>query len=159
MIIDSEHPDRQPIAVPSRIGQGTVQIMLGRMVLFASGYFVAMLLARRLGPAEYGLYGIILSVVLWIEAIGDFGIPEAATKLIPEDENRAPCRKYNSNSPPNSVFVSIRSFLGSSTFLGEHLPDSTGDSVVSSSDDRHSFHRDLFCIPGNLGGAAKVWSD
>ena len=50
MIIDSEHPDRQPIAVPSRIGQGTVQIMLGRMVLFASGYFVAMLLARRLGP-------------------------------------------------------------------------------------------------------------
>jgi len=90
MIIDSEHPDRQPIAVPSRIGQGTVQIMLGRMVLFASGYFVAMLLARRLGPAEYGLYGIILSVVLWIEAIGDFGIPEAATKLIPEDETRAP---------------------------------------------------------------------
>ena len=27
--------------------------------------------------------------MLWIEAIGDFGIPEAATKLIPEDENRA----------------------------------------------------------------------
>ena len=63
--------------------------MIGRMVLFAAGYFVAMLLARRLGPADYGLYGIILSVVLWIEAIGDFGIPEAATKLIPEDENRA----------------------------------------------------------------------
>jgi O-antigen/teichoic acid export membrane protein len=89
MSIDSEHLDRHPIAVPGRIGQGTVQIMIGRMVLFASGYFVAMLLARRLGPAEYGLYGIILSVVLWIEAIGDFGIPEAATKLIPEDENRA----------------------------------------------------------------------
>ena len=79
-----------PIAAPGRIGQGTVQIMIGRMVLFASGYFVAVILARRLGPADYGLYGIILSVVLWIEAIGDFGIPEAATKLIPEDEHRAP---------------------------------------------------------------------
>jgi O-antigen/teichoic acid export membrane protein len=89
MRTDSERLDRHRIAVPSRIAKGTVQIMLGRMVLFASGYFVAMLLARRLGPAEYGLYGIILSVVLWIEAIGDFGIPEAATKLIPEDENRA----------------------------------------------------------------------
>ena len=90
MIIDSEPLERQPIAVLGSIGQGTVQIMIGRMVLFAAGYFVAMLLARRLGPADYGVYGIILSVVLWIEAIGDFGIPEAATKLIPEDENRAP---------------------------------------------------------------------
>jgi len=89
MIIDREHHERQPVGVLGRIGQGTMQIMMGRMVLFAAGYFVAMLLARRLGPADYGAYGIILSVVLWIEAIGDFGIPEAATKLIPEDENRA----------------------------------------------------------------------
>src|SRR5580765_3083122 len=65
MIIDREHHERQPVGVLGRIGQGTMQIMMGRMVLFAAGYFVAMLLARRLGPADYGAYGIILSVVLW----------------------------------------------------------------------------------------------
>src|SRR5215831_11180634 len=89
MSVSNKHPDQRQIAVHRGIAKGTVQIMIGRVILFASGYLVTMILARRLGPAEYGLYGIILSVVLWIEAIGDLGIPEAATKLIPEDEHRA----------------------------------------------------------------------
>ena len=59
------------------------------MVLFACRLFRSDDPARRLGPADYGIYGIILSVVLWIERIGDFGISEAATKLIAEDEHRA----------------------------------------------------------------------
>jgi O-antigen/teichoic acid export membrane protein len=63
--------------------------MLGRMCLFACGYFVSIILARGLGPVEYGIYGVIFSVLVWLEHVGDFGIPEAASKLIPEDQERA----------------------------------------------------------------------
>lgn len=63
--------------------------MIGRISFFASGYLVSIILARGLGPVEYGIYGIILSVLVWAEQIGRFGIPEAVTKLIPEDEGRA----------------------------------------------------------------------
>ena len=79
--------------------------MVGRMVLFASGYLVTMILARRLGPAEYGIYGIILSVVLWIESIGNLGIAEAVTKLIPEDENRAPMMENTTKTLLLIVFL------------------------------------------------------
>jgi O-antigen/teichoic acid export membrane protein len=63
--------------------------MLGRLSLFGCGYFAAIILARTLGPVEYGIYGIIFSILAWLEHVGDFGIPEAASKLIPEDQRRA----------------------------------------------------------------------
>jgi O-antigen/teichoic acid export membrane protein len=75
--------------VRRRAARGTLQLMIGRMLFFVSGYLVTVILARGLGPVEYGVYGLILSILLWIEQIGDFGIPEAAAKLIPEDADRA----------------------------------------------------------------------
>jgi stage V sporulation protein B len=60
------------------------------MCFLACGYLVSIILARGLGPVEYGVYGIILSVLVWLEQIGRFGVPEAVTKLIPEDEARVP---------------------------------------------------------------------
>ena len=72
-----------------RAARGTLQLMIGRMSFFALGYVVTVIIARELGPAEYGLYGIILSVLVWVEQIGRFGIPEASAKLMPEDEARA----------------------------------------------------------------------
>ena len=73
----------------SRISQGTLQLMSGRIISFGCGYLLAVILARGLGPAAYGIYGIILSVLLWIEHIGELGISDAAAKLIAEDEHRA----------------------------------------------------------------------
>jgi stage V sporulation protein B len=64
--------------------------MFGRMFFLAGGYLVTIVLARGLGPAEYGVYGVILSILVWIEQIGRFGIPEAVAKLGPEDEERRP---------------------------------------------------------------------
>jgi stage V sporulation protein B len=72
-----------------RAARGTLQLMMGRLSLFACGYLTAVMLARGLGPAAYGVYGLILSVLLWIEHVADCGIPEAVAKLSPEDEGRA----------------------------------------------------------------------
>lgn len=64
--------------------------MVGRMSFLVAGYLVSIILARGLGPVEYGIYGIILSVLIWIEQVGRFGAQEAVTKLISEDDLRAP---------------------------------------------------------------------
>lgn len=91
MISKNPSTDSQRSDSPSRhAARGTVQLMIGRMILFAAGYLVTIILARGLGPIEYGIYGIILSLLVWIEQIGDLGLPEAAAKIIPEDKDRAP---------------------------------------------------------------------
>jgi O-antigen/teichoic acid export membrane protein len=72
------------------LAQHTLQMFAGRIALFVFGYPIAILLARTLGPAAYGVYGIILSVLMWIEQTSAFGIPHAITKLTAEAEDQAP---------------------------------------------------------------------
>ncbi|MGH8058854.1 MAG: lipopolysaccharide biosynthesis protein, partial [Candidatus Entotheonellia bacterium] len=87
--------------------QGTLQLMLGRLALFGFGYLVTIILARRLGPVEYGVYGIILSVLVWVEQIGRFGIPEATAKLAPEDEARRPSVEQTAQTLLMLVFLCL----------------------------------------------------
>lgn len=61
--------------------------MVAHASLMASGYVVAVVLARGLGPTRYGEYGIIYSFLLGVELIGRFGVPQALSKLIAEREN------------------------------------------------------------------------
>ena len=77
-------------ALRHRLTRHTLQLFAGRIALFVFGYPIAIILARELGPAAYGVYGIILSVLVWIEHTGTWGIPEAITKLSAEaaDEGR-----------------------------------------------------------------------
>jgi stage V sporulation protein B len=106
-----------------------MQLMIGRMVLFAAGYLVTVILARGLGPAEYGIYGIMLSVLLWIEHVGDFGLPEAATKLIPEDKDRAPVVESTVLTLLLAVFLSlfVLSWIASPVFARLfEIPEASG---------------------------------
>jgi O-antigen/teichoic acid export membrane protein len=63
-----------------------MQLLVGRLGALACGYAITVLLARGLGPAEYGVYGVIVSVLAVLEMAAGLGIPGAATKLIPEHE-------------------------------------------------------------------------
>jgi len=74
-----------------RLTRHMFQLLTGRIALFVFGYPIAIILARELGPAAYGVYGILLSVLIWLEHTGAFGITEAVTKLTAEardDERR-----------------------------------------------------------------------
>lgn len=62
-------------------------LMGAHIGLTLSSYVVAVLLARGLGPATYGVYGIVYSVLLGVELIGRLGIPQAASKLVAEQES------------------------------------------------------------------------
>ena len=64
--------------------RGTVQLLIGRGLFMVSGYLIAVILARGLGPVEYGVYGMVMSLLLWLEVAGDMGIRGAIIKLIPE---------------------------------------------------------------------------
>ncbi len=83
-----ERPSADPDA-QNRQRRGTRQLLIARMGMMASGYLVAMILARGLGPAEYGLYGFIVSAVVWLQMAVTAGIPGASSKLIPERLARA----------------------------------------------------------------------
>ena len=87
--------------------RGTLQLVLGRLALFGLDYLVTIILARQLGPVEYGVYGIILSVLVWVEQIGRFGIPEATAKLAPEDEVRRPSVEQTAQTLLMLVFLCL----------------------------------------------------
>jgi O-antigen/teichoic acid export membrane protein len=50
-----------------RAVRGTLLIAAGRACSYSLGYVATVLLARSLGPADYGLYGVIISVLVWVE--------------------------------------------------------------------------------------------
>jgi O-antigen/teichoic acid export membrane protein len=52
------------------------------------GYIIAVTLARELGPVDFGVYGVIMSVLVWIEIASSSGVPAATAKLVPEYERR-----------------------------------------------------------------------
>lgn len=70
--------------------RGTVQIIAARVFFMATGYVAAVILARELGPAAYGTYGLVISLLLWLEVLSGFGIPRAAAKLISQAADPKP---------------------------------------------------------------------
>jgi stage V sporulation protein B len=76
--------------MPARgAARGTIQLVISQVCLFGSGYLITVFLARGLGPEDYGIYGVILSILSWAEQISRFGIPGATSKLIAEDTRQA----------------------------------------------------------------------
>jgi stage V sporulation protein B len=70
--------------------RGTLQLMAAEAGVMVGGYLTVIVLARGLGPHAYGIYGIILSILVGVELIGRLGIPQALAKLIPENDAQAP---------------------------------------------------------------------
>lgn len=73
----------------TQIVKGTVYLMAGQFIFLLSGYGIHMGLARLLGPQGYGLFGVIISILVWVEVSVGSGIPSAVKKFIPEDDNLA----------------------------------------------------------------------
>lgn len=66
----------------SKTGRGTVFMLAARIVFLGAGFIVSIILARGLGPADFGVYGVVMSLLLWIEMVLAAGIPNATTKAI-----------------------------------------------------------------------------
>jgi stage V sporulation protein B len=65
-----------------RAQRGTRQFLLARVCVILSGYVATAILTRKLGPTAYGIYGVIISQVLWVEMVNNAGVTGAIAKLI-----------------------------------------------------------------------------
>ena len=72
------------ITTNTTAARGTVALVLSKGLYFVLGYLAVVLLARELGPSSYGVYGVVMSVLVWLEQSGRSTIPSAATKLLAE---------------------------------------------------------------------------
>lgn len=66
---------------------GGVYLTAASLVYMASGYLLSIWLARYLGPSEYGLYGVVISIMTLVNLIQTAGIPQALSKFISSEEN------------------------------------------------------------------------
>jgi len=101
-------PEARPPEAPASPRSGeqahrraTRQLLVARGYFMVCGYIVAMVLARQLRPADFGVYGVIVSAVAWIQMLVAAGIPGAASKLVPEHPD-----------DPRTIESSVRFLLG-----------------------------------------------
>jgi O-antigen/teichoic acid export membrane protein len=69
--------------------RGTIQLLVARGVYMVSAFVVTIIAARQLGPADYGMYAIVMSVLVWIEIVASAGIPGAISRLLPRFAQQA----------------------------------------------------------------------
>jgi len=69
--------------------RGAIVMVAGRGLFFVFGYLVVVLLAREMGPVAYGAYGVIMSVLVWLEQSARHTVPAATAKLVAETDNHA----------------------------------------------------------------------
>lgn len=70
-----------------KLFKATTQLSISTIVFVLSSYLINIILARILGPAQYGLYGVIISLVTVVNIMQTSGIPQATSKYIAEEKN------------------------------------------------------------------------
>jgi len=75
--------------VKNKLAVGTLFLMIAQFSVAFTGYFIHIILGRMLGPALYGDFGIINSLMLINTALFLTGTSRAVSKYIAEDENQA----------------------------------------------------------------------
>lgn len=75
-------------SLTEKAARGTLWHILAQGTVMVSAYVVAVVLARSLGPAAYGVYGLVYSVLMTVELVGRLGIPQAVSRMIAEEGGR-----------------------------------------------------------------------
>jgi len=73
----------------ARQRRGTRQLLVARAVFMVFSYVTAVILARTLGPADFGVYGVLLATLVWLEMVSYAGVPGALSKLIPDHQEES----------------------------------------------------------------------
>ena len=70
-----------------RAQRGTRQFLLARVCVVVCGYVATAILTRKLGPADFGIYGVVMSQLLWLEMLTNAGVSGAIAKLMAESRH------------------------------------------------------------------------
>ncbi len=69
--------------------RGAMYLVVAWLVWIITGYLINVGLGRYLGPQMYGIYGLVMSILLWLEIFIITGIPYAVQKFVASDEENA----------------------------------------------------------------------
>lgn len=69
--------------------RGTLYLTAAWASLPITGYVLNVWLARTFGPEEYGIYGLVMSILMWLEIFVITGLPYAVQKFVASDESNA----------------------------------------------------------------------
>src|SRR5262249_29992002 len=58
-----------------------------RVCVVVCGFVATAILTRKLGPTDYGIYGVVMSQLLWLEMVTNAGEAGASAKLMAEDRH------------------------------------------------------------------------
>lgn len=81
-----------------RLGAGALYLMIANGAVFLVGYIIHFGLGRYLGPAEYGIFGVILGLMSTVNILLISGFPQSASKHIAEDDAKIGSIMRNANS-------------------------------------------------------------
>lgn len=70
------------------MGRGTLYLMVASGVFLVSGYVIHVGLGRYLGPESYGVFGVVLGLMMIADLLLTSGWPRGASKYIAEDNTR-----------------------------------------------------------------------
>ncbi|MFH0979274.1 MAG: flippase [Candidatus Woesearchaeota archaeon] len=76
------------------LGRGALYNFAARAVLVLTGYATAAVLARKLGPEQYGIYGVVTSLVFVVTVVLMTGIEQTTSKFISEKPKDAKAISY-----------------------------------------------------------------
>ena len=67
-----------------QVAKGAVSIFLAQALLLPTGFITAIFLAHKLGPADYGVFALVSSLVLMIEWLAFSGLTDTSVKFVAE---------------------------------------------------------------------------
>ncbi len=65
-----------------KLAKGTLYFMFVQLIFMASGYIIHAGLGRLLGPAAYGIFGVVISLMTLVNVLLVNGIPQAGSRFI-----------------------------------------------------------------------------
>lgn len=78
------------VPVRNTVASGAVYLLGAQFLLLVAGYTVHAFLGRTLAPSTYGLFGVVMAFLTWIEVSLTGGFPYAIRKFGAEDSKRLP---------------------------------------------------------------------
>lgn len=71
------------------VTKGTLYLVVAQAVFLFVGYLVHVMLGRMLGPAAYGVFGVVLGIMNLATIIPSSGVPIAVSKFVGESEEKS----------------------------------------------------------------------
>jgi stage V sporulation protein B len=69
--------------------RGFIYLTITNILFIIVGYFINIFLARRLGPSDYGVYGVLTSLMTALNILQVSGVPQSVSKFIAEKKENA----------------------------------------------------------------------